>query len=290
MFKTFCAISIISLLIAISTPGLPGAVKSLPAHASDVYRGAPMPYPSGDDDSYRAKWGDYTVTVHNVEDASGDNMHGTFRIIDGKILKQIESASITAVTYPELQRGSMPALCLSVWSGYNAESSNRTYFFSRDHGLRNVLVCPGDIDEYQRIWRDDQASFIVDSSVPLQFFLGYDRNVCGNVRLILERRGDHYAIRNSKHKAMIRQYARQCRLNIIAADDNDERQVAAAIGCCANLYTIGEGKEYFPWFHKHLSQKAWRWFLELQPRLHSTMVSTMKCANLDQRDRIVFSQ
>jgi len=283
--------ALMGLLVAIPMPGSVGASKPSPTHISAAYRASPVPYSSDSGDSYRARWGDYTVTVHNVEDASGDNMHGTFRIVDkhGKILKQIESASIATPTYPELRRGSLPALCLEVWGGYNAESSNRTYFFSREHGLHNLFVCPGYISEYQRVWRNNQASFIVDSSVPLQFFLGYDRNVCGNVRLILESAGDHYAISNSKHKAMIQQYARQCRLNLIAADwDDDEQRVAAAIGCCANLYTIGEGREYFPWFHRRMSKTAWRWFLKLQPQLHSTMVSTMKCTKLDERRRIIF--
>ena len=59
----------------------------------------------------------------------------------------------------------------------------RTYLFSNEHGLRNTLVCPGDIHDYALFRSHGDTAFVVKSSVPLQYFTDFSHDASHNERV-----------------------------------------------------------------------------------------------------------
>ena len=276
---------LIVLLLAVCCPQ---AFGTSPFNASALRsQAAPMPYDGSSDQararhSYSARWGRYTVRV------DGAGKLDQLRVLDaaGRVLREVMSEDILTVDYPVLQPGHPPALRVLASAGGVAESSERTYLFSCERGVRNLLVLTGEIAQIRHRSGGAMADLLVDSSVPLEYFTGFSHSGCGNVTLVMRWAGSRYALAGRRSPLAARRRAQADRQELVgaaASERRDPEQVGAALGSCANLWTVGQGSGYYGWLRAHMTRSGWRWFLAAQPELRRRMTAVGRMVSLSQR-------
>ncbi len=271
------------------------ALTASPLHASTARSravvSAPIPYDGSSDQTnhpYRTRWGRYTVRIDEVGE------YYRLRVVDtaGRVQREVRAEDILGVEYPVLKPGHLPALQVWVAAGGVAESSERTYLFSGEHGVRNILIFTGEISQIRHPRGGGKADLIADSSVPMQYFTGFDHYGCGTVMLALRWNGSRYVLADRHFPWLARCQARTDRQDLVDAAKSERRdptQVGMALGACANLWTIGQGASYYPWLRKQMTRAGWQWFLSAQPELRTRMDALGQMVSVSQQTVFVIA-
>jgi hypothetical protein len=265
-----------------------GLIFTAPPLSARPSQPSPLPYDGSSDQAaklYKVRWGAYWVEI-----PSTDRLH----IVDqhGHVVKEIRAEDVLNVDYPVLERGHAPAMRVLVSTGGVAESSEHTLIFSCEHGVRNLLDFNGEITQIRHLNRGGMANLIADCSVPLEYFTGFSHYGCGNVMLVLGWNGSRYVLMNQRYPWMVRREARTARQELVNAGSSDRYDsvlVGSAINCCADLWTIGTGSQYYHWLRRNMTQTDWKWFLSAQPELRRRMTAVNAMATVTQKRLLVFN-
>ncbi len=216
---------------------------------------------------YRRSWGRYTVRVEKTgaEPYSPDRL----RIQDarGETVRELRGFRILRLDFPHLQPGGPPALQVSAFTG-GAHCCFRTYFFSRNGGLRNLLIFNGGNCEITAI-RDldgDGRPEILAGNDALAYFGELPYAFSPQLELVIGWRGTRYVDVTrwfpGRSRMAARPYREQFRKALHSRESSGEAERrGAAAGYYANMAAAGRQTDAYRWLMRRMPEETWQWFV-----------------------------
>jgi hypothetical protein len=238
---------------------------------------------------YRVAWGPYTVVAEKTGPEEDASMR--VRVVDtaGHVLLEIRDQQILDVALVELTgRG---ALELYVHTDTGAlRCCSTQYYFTRDEGLRNLLIYEGMlgcITQIKDLNGDGRPELI--AGIDALAYLG--RLPFQNtpwLQRVLGWNGKAYEDQTRRYPAGSRRRAREYREAFLAArkkrgDEAELRRRSAAAGYYGSAWMIGEGGRALRWLLKHAPRATRRWFVRHEADVREAI-------RWDLRERIRVSQ
>jgi hypothetical protein len=216
---------------------------------------------------FRAPWGRYTIVIQRVnphDEEAGMRLRILTR--GGTMLKEVRAWAVTrASAVPLLGRGSSE-LEVRLWSG-GANASFTNVYFTRRHGVRNLLVFDGrDLGVVATKDLDgDHVSEIIAESPMLCSFSGYYFHHPWPVVTILGWNGHRYVDVTRRYPGRSLRQAALRRRDIVdmikpQPDQSSYQRLEDEIaGYYANMLHVGRGRTARAWLTTHLPPAALSW-------------------------------
>ena len=285
--RKFIAALRVLLLAGLHSAGLLAADASTQVPSFESFKTA-LPY--------RARWGEYFVSV----EATGDDprVANRLRISDhaGRVLKEINAGYIDAVDYPILNgRGGGEQLRVTTAPDNNLLANRRTYCFTRQDRLRNTLIMPCGIDQFRDLNGDGRPELLSDNPAPLEYVDG--GGLCHAayppIYLVLQWNGEHYILANRRFPRVVRAQLNQKRkLFLEHVQEFQDQQtegpswdylVGDAVGIYADMASTGQRKQACRWLLARLpSAFVRKQFLEILPTVKQRLMATPSLVTTDQ--------
>jgi hypothetical protein len=217
---------------------------------------------------FRAPWGPYRIVIDQIgHDEDGSPLR--LRIVGrrGRTLREVRAWAITNVSEVRLLGRSATELDVSLSSG-GAYASFTEVYFTRRHGLRNLLVFDGGdlgVREVSDLNADGVPEIVAESPL-LMDFSGYHFHRAWPVVTILGWNGERYIHVTRRYPGRSLKQAGLRRSGTLAAIrpgaepphfGKIEDQIAAYY---ANMLAAGQGAKARLWLAANLPIAKWTWF------------------------------
>jgi len=250
------------------------AAPRLPAQPG-VYKALKLPY--------RLQWGPYRVAVEEVKRGT-EEPYQRVRILDplGAVLREVQDSQFESVALQEITGGGTPELYLHGYSG-GAHCCGMEYYFTRDGGLRNLLVFEGanqEISKVQDLDGDGRPELIAGSDV-LAYFGDLPYAASPPLTLVIGWNGSKYADQTRKFPEPVRRQAAIYRAEFMKAlpkkdefAETDRR--GAALGYYASLLSIGEEARARTWLMQTAPAATRRWLEENDAEIRRSVAGSAR--------------
>lgn len=224
---------------------------------------------------YQAVWGPYTV----VAEKTGDEQFPTqrARVVDarGRTEREVRDERIADVSYPALT-GKEPDLRVDAFSG-GAHCCSTTYFFTREGGLRNVLIFEGSNGGVNAVkdLNGDGRPEIIASSDALAYFGGLPYAASPWIVMVIGWDGRRYVDQTRRFPERSLKQAAQYKAEFSKAlrqkgDMAEDIRRSAAAGYYANSLAAGKGPAEWQWLVARAPTATRKWLEKNRKDLDQT--------------------
>jgi hypothetical protein len=228
---------------------------------------------------YRAAWGPYTVVVEKV--GAGDWDGERARVLDagGQVLREVENQRITGVSFRDLTGEGTPDLWLSTFSG-GAHCCSTDYFFTREGGLRNLLIFDGrngGINAIKDLNGDGRPEILAGSDV-LAYFADLPYAASPWMPMVIGWEGERYVDQTRRYPDRPRKQGLEYRGDLQKAlgqkgELAEQSRRMGAAGYYANALVAGEGTAARAWILQHAPATTRGWLQRNERELRVLAVS-----------------
>lgn len=243
---------------------------------------------------YRARWGAYTVQVVKQGKEAFDPER--FRILDarGRVVKEIQGLRITDLQFPKLDPHGPPALQATGFTG-GAHCCFVDYFFTRDRGVRNLLIFNGGNDSVGEIkdLNGDGRPEMIAGNDSLAYFGGVPYVFCAHLEMVIGWDGKQYVDQTRRYPKRALAQAQELRDELVKAlhskeEDAESQRRGAAAGYYASMLLAGQGASARAWLDKELPASTRDWLKENEDDLRKAVLKPTQRLRVDQRKVLEF--